>query len=68
MPRFSVFLARRRARLLDGEFSLIDKKPKSQGIPAAIGVSENLNGLEVLNARGASGDATFNVTRQTTQN
>ena len=53
--------------MLEEGFSLIDKKLKSQGSLVAIGVSEALNGPEVLNARGASGDATFDVTRQTTQ-
>ena len=67
MPRISVFLAHGRARLLEEEFSGIDKKLKNQGSLAAIGVNEALNSSEVLNARGASGDATFDVTRQTTQ-
>ena len=53
--------------MLGEEFSLIDKKPKSQGGPAVIGVSGDFDGPMVLNARGANGGATFDVTQQTTQ-
>ena len=60
-------MAHRRALLLGEEFSLIDKKPKSQGGPAVIGVSGDFDGPMVLNARGANGGATFDVTQQTTQ-